>query len=272
MKFLFRSLGDQKAEGPGSWQNSGPTGTASHFVRGSHIQVRMFADRLEVKSPGGLFGNVTEENIEEEHSTRNARLMRMIEDMHIVENRGSGIKAMLQALRDANLKPPRFDDRRSSFRVVFHNHTLMSSESIKWLNRFSRINLNDRQRLALVYLRQHDHINNSVYRRLNQVDTLVADQELRSLMQAGLVEQQGASRWTTYTLKAPHGVSQQTAPQTDEERIVAHVREHGSISNAEGREILEVDNVRAYYLLKKLCDSKQLKPKGKGKARCYGID
>ena len=56
--------------------------------------------------------------------------MRMMEDMHIVENRGSGIKAMLQALRDANLEPPRFDDRRSSFRVVFHNHTLMSSESI----------------------------------------------------------------------------------------------------------------------------------------------
>jgi len=53
-------------------------------------------------SPGGLFGNVTVENIEEEHSTRNARLMRMMEDMHIVENRGSGIKAM--ALRHARGK------------------------------------------------------------------------------------------------------------------------------------------------------------------------
>jgi ATP-dependent DNA helicase RecG len=29
-------------------------------------------------SPGGLFGNVTVENLEEEHSTRNARLMRMM--------------------------------------------------------------------------------------------------------------------------------------------------------------------------------------------------
>jgi ATP-dependent DNA helicase RecG len=33
----------------------------------------MFADRLEIQSPGGLFGNVTVENIEDEHSTRNAR-------------------------------------------------------------------------------------------------------------------------------------------------------------------------------------------------------
>src|SRR5438067_3959214 len=80
----------------------------SPYVRGSYIRIRMFADRLEVQSPGGLFGNVTVENLEEEHSTRNARLMRMMEDMHIVENRGSGIKAMLQEMRAANLEPPRF--------------------------------------------------------------------------------------------------------------------------------------------------------------------
>ena len=85
----------------------------SPYVRGSYIQIRMFADRLEIQSPGGLFGNVTEENLEEEHSTRNARLMRMMEDMHVVENRGSGISAMLQAMREANLEPSRFDDRRA---------------------------------------------------------------------------------------------------------------------------------------------------------------
>jgi ATP-dependent DNA helicase RecG len=84
----------------------------SSYVRGSYIQVRMFADRLEIQSPGGLFGNVSVENIEEENSTRNARLMRIMEDMHIVENRGSGIKAMLRSMRQASLEPPGFDDRR----------------------------------------------------------------------------------------------------------------------------------------------------------------
>ncbi len=56
----------------------------SPYVRGSYIQIRMFADHLEVQSPGGLFGNVTVENIEEENSIRNARLMRMMEDVHMV--------------------------------------------------------------------------------------------------------------------------------------------------------------------------------------------
>jgi predicted HTH transcriptional regulator len=103
------------------------------------------------------------------------------------------------------------------------------------------------------------------------VDAIVAGQELRSLMQEVLVEQQGASRWTYYTLKAPRDLPQQKMPVTEEERILAYVREHESISNAECREILKVDNDRAYYLLKKLCDSKRLKAKGKGKARQYVI-
>src|SRR5208337_4665842 len=51
----------------------------SRFVRGSYIQIRLFADRLEIQSPGGLFGNVTEENLETEHSTRNCVLMRLME-------------------------------------------------------------------------------------------------------------------------------------------------------------------------------------------------
>jgi ATP-dependent DNA helicase RecG len=142
----------------------------SPYVRGSYIQIRIFADRLEVRSSGGLFGNVTIDNLEDEHSTRNARLMRMMEDMQVVENRGSGISAMLHAMREANLEPPRFDDRRASFKVTFHNHTLMTSEAATWLNQFSQLPLNDHQRLALVYLRHHNRNKTIDYRRLNRVN------------------------------------------------------------------------------------------------------
>ena len=83
-----------------------PIATYSPYVRGSYMQIRLFADRLEVQSPGGLYGNVTEENLEEESSTRNSVLMRLMEDLHLVENRGSGIRAMLEAMRRANLSRP----------------------------------------------------------------------------------------------------------------------------------------------------------------------
>jgi ATP-dependent DNA helicase RecG len=195
----------------------------SPYVRGSHTQIRMFADRLEIQRPGGLFGNVPVENLEEEHSTRNARLMRMMEDMHVVENRGSGIRAMLQAMREANLEPPRFDDRRASFLVTFRNHTLMNPEAITWLNQLAHVPLNDRQRLTLVYLHQHEFITNADYRRLNRVDAMVAGQELRGLVQADLVEPHGASRWTSYTLQALREHPAQKAELADEQKILSYV-------------------------------------------------
>lgn len=46
----------------------------SQYVRGSYVQIRLFADRLEVQSPGGLYGNVTEETLEDEQSTRNRKI------------------------------------------------------------------------------------------------------------------------------------------------------------------------------------------------------
>lgn len=60
----------------------------SSYARGSQIRIQMFADRLEAQSPGGLFGPVNEENLEETQSTRNQLLMRLLEEVGLVENRG----------------------------------------------------------------------------------------------------------------------------------------------------------------------------------------
>jgi ATP-dependent DNA helicase RecG len=195
--------------------------------------------------------------------------MRMMEDMHVVENRGSGIKSMLQALRDANLEPPKFDDRRSSFLVTFRNHTLLNPQAIVWLNQFADRPLNDRQRLALLYVRQHGQITNPDYRRLNQVDPLVAGRELRSLVESALVEQEGIGRWTSYHLAAWLTPADSPEPQTDEDRVLTYVRERGAITNASCRKLLGVNDDRAYYVLKRLCEDGHLRPDGEGRYRKY---
>ena len=97
----------------------------SGYVRGSQVQVKLFADRLEVRSPGGLFGDVTVETLEERQSTRNRRLMQLLEYQGLVENRGSGIDSMIAEMRAAHMEPPRFLDDRSSFTVTFSNLSLI---------------------------------------------------------------------------------------------------------------------------------------------------
>ena len=159
--------------------------------------------------------------------------------------------------------------RGSSFWVTFRNHTLMSPEAVTWMNQFAALPLNDRQRLALVYLRCNDQITNSDYQRLNQVDALAAGRELRGLAQSGLVQQESARRWTYYTLRVPRELPGSAPALSEEEQILAFARENGSIANAECQALLGVDSKRAWYILKILTENGSPAPTGTGKGRRY---
>lgn len=243
----------------------------SHFVRGSYIQVRLFADRLEVQSPGGLYGGVTEDNLEDEQSTRNRVLMRLLEDLHLVENRGSGIRTMIEAMRAANLEPPRFQDRRTSFWLTFRNHTLMNPDAIAWLNQFAAQPLNDRQRLALVYLRANLQMANRDYQRLNRVDSVTANRELRRLLESGLIEQHSTRRWAYYTLNVPAEARHEPQPDTPEKQILAYVAQHGTITRMQCQTLLGITELQARYLLRKLRDQGLLRLEGTRKGAHYRL-
>ncbi len=229
----------------------------SPLAQGSHVRIEMYADRLVVITPGGLHGPVNEETLDTTQSTRNQLLMRLLEERGMVEDRGSGIPMMITAMREAHLEPPRFRDQRNDFRVVFRNHTLLEPETVTWLNQFAAYPLTDAQRMALAYLRVNSRMTNSDYRWLNNATTVEATRELRSLVDLGLIEMHGTRRWAYYTLGAeiPIQVQPRGAPAvSDEERVLAHLWEHGAITNSECRELLGLadDERRARYVLGKM--------------------
>lgn len=209
----------------------------SPYVLGSQIRIEMFADRLEIMTPGGLFGPVTEANLENTQSTRNQLLMRILSDIGLVENRGSGIEAMLSALRQAHLEPPHFQDTRTYFTVTFSNQTLLDPETITWLNRYASLSINPRQRTALAYLYRHKQITNPDYCRLNNVNSLVATRELRGLVDAGVVTMQGMRRWARYSL-AETQTEGITTPKRNtinsrQQKALEYLRRIGRITTAE---------------------------------------
>ncbi|ETW97638.1 MAG: hypothetical protein ETSY1_21840 [Candidatus Entotheonella factor] len=58
-------------------------------------------------------------------------------------------------------------------------------------------------------------------------------------------------------------------PRIETERILAYVERYGSISNAECRDLLQVDRHRAFYLLERLRHEQQLVRKGSSRATRY---
>jgi len=55
-------------------------------VRGTTVDVTVWDDRIEIRSPGGLPGPITVANMREEHYSRNRRVMRCLKTLHLLDD------------------------------------------------------------------------------------------------------------------------------------------------------------------------------------------
>lgn len=171
-------------------------GHRDYAVDGSFIQVRLFADRLEVQSPGGLGGHLTVDNIAYEQFTRNPHIVRLLEEFGYVERRGLGVDQMIHSMAGAGLEPPVFENRGSSFWV-----TLKGRPPTRPLPDLSGLGLNDRQARAVAYLRTHSRLTNRDYQQEFGVSERTALYDLQGLVQAGLALPVSSGRGRYYILR-----------------------------------------------------------------------
>lgn len=107
---------------------------------------------------------------------------------------------MIMAMRELGLEPPIFENKRGNFNVIFKNHTLMTKDDRKWLNRINK-NLSENEALALIYLKSNDRMTNGDYQKINNVNRDKALQELRGLIKKDLIESNGVGSGSYYKLK-----------------------------------------------------------------------
>ena len=94
----------------------------SMHTEGMPIQIRMYEDRLEIHSPGGIYGRFRVDQLGKlQPDTRNSVLAAALEMLGVTENRYSGIPTMRRELREYGLREPEFTDNRNEFRVCFYN-------------------------------------------------------------------------------------------------------------------------------------------------------
>lgn len=105
-------------------------------AQGTQVQVNMYADRLEIYNPGGLYGTVTVDQLGKTgvSSTRNQHLATLLESTPypdggwVVENRGTGYMEIEARLSEALMAPPIPKDNVSAFTLVFTRRHLTAAE------------------------------------------------------------------------------------------------------------------------------------------------
>ena len=109
--------------------------------RGTHVEVNMYSDRLEITNPGGLFGSTTIESLGKEgiSSSRNEYLSRLLtytpfESGYVVENKGTGFMVIESSLAQALMPPPKIQNSLTFFKLTFEKRrrTMIEMSNRSW--------------------------------------------------------------------------------------------------------------------------------------------
>lgn len=174
-----------------------------YSITGDQIRVFMFADRIEVYSPGRLPGPVTVENIVEERFSRNETIVQVLADLGFIERLGYGIDRMIRLMQQEDLPEPIFEETANGFRVTLYGHgqRLITTDAVD-RRRWAHLHLNPRQEKALEYLADHGRITNSEYQELApDVSAETIRRDLADLVERGLLLRIGRKRATYYIFK-----------------------------------------------------------------------
>lgn len=153
------------------------------------IHVRIFDNRVEVESPGGLPAHITPENILDQRYSRNGNIVRWINKFPDPPNKdvGEGLNTAFGAMNDLKLKPPTIKDQKSSVLVLIRHERLASPEEI-----------------ITEYLQTHDEITNMTVRQLTGIGSENHVKRIfQRMIKAGALESIPGRALTKYGYRLP---------------------------------------------------------------------
>lgn len=164
------------------WQEAVVNAVAhrDYSIQGAQIEVWMFDDRIEVRSPGLPPHPVTVEALnrcEHLHLSRNPLLVRVLADLGYMRELGEGIPRMFAEMEREGFYPPRFDDIGGvSFQVTLRNQPVYDHATLEWLQRFKDLDLSGDQKRLLAYAHAHgNRFTSRDYQKLTGLDIYKAD-------------------------------------------------------------------------------------------------
>ncbi len=180
------------------------------YLHPSSIQVAVYDDRVEVTSPGMLFGSLRVEDIREGISIpRNRALVYAFTYMNIMEHWGSGIPRIIRRCKELGLEEPELLEIAGCFRINlfrFSDKTRIGKNTDKIRKSTDKVwkstdKLNDNQKKIIQHIEERGAITNKEVQRLLNVKDSRALKILKELVAAGVLKKEGKLKGSYYKLK-----------------------------------------------------------------------
>lgn len=137
------------------------------------IRITMFDDRIEIASPGEIYGNVSLNELgrSAKPETRNPCIVRTMELFSMTENRYSGIPEIRRAMHERKCPDPIFQSSRGMFTVTLCSYSEEKTDQLQYANIYEFLQTpRTRQEIADYY-----GIRSVAYAIKTHITPLVAD-------------------------------------------------------------------------------------------------
>lgn len=158
------------------------------------IEIYIFNDRMEIKSPGALISTLTINNLydlEGSHESRNSMIARVLRENKLMRELGEGMKRIFSLMMEQELQKPELYSNGLWFRVTLSNKTFFSAKEIEWLQQFDKYMLSKNQKqILLLGLGDKEISSNDIFKALNisNTETEKFTQEVSFLRNLGFLD------------------------------------------------------------------------------------
>lgn len=170
---------------------------------GQPVTVDVFADRVEITNPGGLWGGVTLDNLGDGTSRcRNQMLLPLMQhvatrgqDGFTVEGQGGGVRLMFTEMEANALEHPRFVASPDQVKVTLTRHGAEIPEHRDWLRELTDRDLGPHEDAALLITRREGRVSVEGLRDALRIDSDEARKILTRLRGEGVLRGVGGGSY-----------------------------------------------------------------------------
>lgn len=177
---------------------------------GRGIEIFIFDDRIEFKSPGGLLSSLSVNDLMQlqgAHQSRNALIARALREIGYMREVGEGIRRMFELMQDSELEAPQIKADNIVFTVILRNTLMYSREHILWLENFSDFKLSKDEKSVIVLGYGDRHLSaNDIISAVGIIDIEEFRKIVDSLKKKSIL-QQTMSRDAAYALAKKKKIS-----------------------------------------------------------------
>jgi ATP-dependent DNA helicase RecG len=161
----------------------------------ANMHISIFDDRIEIWNPGKLPSPLTLDDLKREHKSipTNPSLANLLFLIKYIERWGTGTNDIIKWCREEDLPEPIFKEVTGGFAVVLRKFQIPEN--------LESLELNERQKKAIEYLKIHKNITRKIYMEINNISPRQANKDLNDLFEKKLIRKQGRGRAISYVLK-----------------------------------------------------------------------